>query len=369
MVSLRAVSDNVVKLTNVSRRDVLKLGATAPLVIWTSARVGRAQAQAELSVQPTRRPFGRAIRAGWQVREQPSIKAKVVRRLALNEVIPLLGQVESEDSPTRYNKLWYQTSDGWTYSAWIQPTENQLNTPLERIEPGAVIWGEQTVPVSAARIRPDPAAPAPWKHFFSTTHQVLEVREGTDKKVWYRVSDGLRHDLWMPAEHLRIIPPEEFTPLSPAVPPEQKLIVVDLKAQRVFAFEGKQMVFEARCATGASFRQPDGSIRSFRTTPGLHRIFLKTPSQRMFDGLAPDKPRTYDLPGVAWVSYFTASGISFHGTYWHNDYGAPRSHGCVNLLPEDAQWIYRWTLPTAAYERRWTRIARREEGSLVRVIG
>ncbi len=41
----------------------------------------------------------------------------------------------------------------------------------------------------------------------------------------------------------------------------------------------------------------------------------------------------------------TKSGISFHGTYWHNDVGKPRSHGCLNLSPQAAHWVYRWTAP------------------------
>jgi len=53
----------------------------------------------------------------------------------------------------------------------------------------------------------------------------------------------------------------------------------------------------------------------------------------------------FDLPGVPWVSYFYWTGVAFHGTYWHNDFGRPRSRGCVNLAPADAKWIYRWTLP------------------------
>jgi lipoprotein-anchoring transpeptidase ErfK/SrfK len=56
----------------------------------------------------------------------------------------------------------------------------------------------------------------------------------------------------------------------------------------------------------------------------------------------------FDLPGVPWVLYITKSGISFHGTYWHNDFGRPRSHGCINLTPQAAKWLYRWTLPTVA---------------------
>jgi lipoprotein-anchoring transpeptidase ErfK/SrfK len=111
----------------------------------------------------------------------------------------------------------------------------------------------------------------------------------------------------------------------------------------------------------------DGTVQNFGTTPGLHRILLKRPSQHMVGGAAGDNDY-YDLPGVSWISYFTASGISFHGTYWHNDYGRPRSHGCVNMLPEDAKWVFRWTLPTAAYDLRFTRPAKRADGTLVKVF-
>ena len=54
----------------------------------------------------------------------------------------------------------------------------------------------------------------------------------------------------------------------------------------------------------------------------------------------------FDLPGVPWVLYITEGGISFHGTYWHNDYGRPRSHGCINLTPQAAKWVFRWTMPS-----------------------
>jgi lipoprotein-anchoring transpeptidase ErfK/SrfK len=53
----------------------------------------------------------------------------------------------------------------------------------------------------------------------------------------------------------------------------------------------------------------------------------------------------FDLPGVPWVSYFTSNGVAFHGTYWHNDFGVPHSHGCINLTPEAAKWVYLWTTP------------------------
>ena len=58
----------------------------------------------------------------------------------------------------------------------------------------------------------------------------------------------------------------------------------------------------------------------------------------------------YDLPGVPFPTYLSASGVAIHGAYWHNDFGRARSHGCVNVLPEAALWFYRWTRSVTAYE-------------------
>ena len=59
----------------------------------------------------------------------------------------------------------------------------------------------------------------------------------------------------------------------------------------------------------------------------------------------------FDLPGVPWVQYITESGVSLHGTFWHNDFGRPRSHGCINLSVAAAKWLYRWTSPAVPIDR------------------
>jgi lipoprotein-anchoring transpeptidase ErfK/SrfK len=56
-------------------------------------------------------------------------------------------------------------------------------------------------------------------------------------------------------------------------------------------------------------------------------------------------PITGNWSGVAWTSLITGDGVAVHSTYWHNEFGVPRSHGCINVMPEDAKWIYRWTYP------------------------
>ena len=86
---------------------------------------------------------------------------------------------------------------------------------------------------------------------------------------------------------------------------------------------------------GAGTKTPTGDFRTFHKGPTIH----------MTNDGAEGAGHGYDLPGVPWVSFFTGTGVSFHGTYWHNDYGRPRSHGCVNLAPSDAKFLYRWTQP------------------------
>jgi hypothetical protein len=53
----------------------------------------------------------------------------------------------------------------------------------------------------------------------------------------------------------------------------------------------------------------------------------------------------YELPGVPWTCFFTDAGHAFHGTYWHENFGTPMSHGCVNMRTSEAKWIFRWALP------------------------
>ena len=58
----------------------------------------------------------------------------------------------------------------------------------------------------------------------------------------------------------------------------------------------------------------------------------------------------YELFGVSWTSIFANGGVAIHATYWHNNYGEPMSHGCVNATPEDAKFVYLWTLPNVPYD-------------------
>jgi lipoprotein-anchoring transpeptidase ErfK/SrfK len=102
--------------------------------------------------------------------------------------------------------------------------------------------------------------------------------------------------------------------------------------------EGDSVVFHTRVSTG----NPNTP-----TPLGEFRVLYKRHARRM---TVTDIPSPYDLPGVAFPTYFTWSGVAIHGTYWHNDYGRVHSSGCINVTAEDAQWIFRWVEPVAPYE-------------------
>ena len=59
---------------------------------------------------------------------------------------------------------------------------------------------------------------------------------------------------------------------------------------------------------------------------------------------------SWDVPAVGWTSLFQGDGVAIHSTYWHNNYGEPMSHGCLNARPDDAKWIFRWTSPVVPFE-------------------
>lgn len=119
-----------------------------------------------------------------------------------------------------------------------------------------------------------------------------------------------------------------------------KHISVDLAKQRLYAHEGDKKVFEFPVSTGKWGRTPTGD----------YKIWIKLRFTRMTGGSGNDY---YDLPNVPYVMFFynnevsKSRGFSLHGAYWHNNFGYPMSHGCVNIRPEDAAKLYQWADPVA----------------------
>ena len=101
----------------------------------------------------------------------------------------------------------------------------------------------------------------------------------------------------------------------------------------------KHEVFFCRISSGGKFDKDGNPSDKWSTPIGQHPIYRKLISLYM------SGPITGNWPGVAWTSFITGDGVAVHSTYWHNEFGVPRSHGCINVSPEDAKWIFRWTVP------------------------
>jgi lipoprotein-anchoring transpeptidase ErfK/SrfK len=115
-----------------------------------------------------------------------------------------------------------------------------------------------------------------------------------------------------------------------AKPKAQKTIVVSVGQQMLWAYKGNKVVLSSYVSTGrAGFDTPIGSFA----------VLSKLPSQTMEGVIGGEY---YNVPDVPWVLYFTNGGHALHGTYWHNNFGTPMSHGCVNLPLDVAAWLYDW---------------------------
>lgn len=127
-----------------------------------------------------------------------------------------------------------------------------------------------------------------------------------------------------------------------------KRIEVDLTTQRLYAYDGQTIKHIFAISSGNPWTP---------TVTGEFYIWGKVKSQRMRGGSVADGSY-YDLPNVPYVMFFY-KGYSFHGAYWHNDFGFPRSHGCVNLSIADAKTLYYWAFPQMALSQNiWFNIPR-----------
>ena len=144
--------------------------------------------------------------------------------------------------------------------------------------------------------------------------------------------------------------PHNLDRLTPVVLPknEAKWIRVDLSEQIVVAYE-RQTPIRAFIVSSGLPRTP--------TVVGEFRIKTKVVSQTM-------SGENYNLPNVKWVQYFYQD-YGFHGTYWHNKFGQPMSHGCLNMTNADAKWLFDWAGPQWDGKSRWYYSNKNNPGTLV----
>jgi len=179
---------------------------------------------------------------------------------------------------------------------------------------------------------------------------ILETAsDPTGKPLAYRIGAAE----WIRAHDVRVF--------TPAPPPKlltrgERWIDVDLESQILVAYEGDLPVYATLISSGT---------KETPTDTGEYRMWLKE-SEADMKNLKSEDP--YSVATVPWTQFFSPeNGLALHTAYWHDQFGIKKSHGCVNLSPKDARWLYFWSDPQVPPG--WTMAAGVIEapGSIVRV--
>lgn len=286
------------------------------------------------------------------VYSKPSDKSTILYQRYRDELVNIYDEIISEDGPG-YNPLWYRVWRGYVHSAYLQRVKVQFNPVVTKFPVKSGQLAEVTVPLTQTMryLAYQKSWEPLYTLYYGSTHWVKGVDTGPDGEPWYRLQDELSEtEYHVPAAHLRLVQPEEFSPISPNVDPHDKHIEVSIAMQTLTAFEKDQVVFTTKVSTGIPDRRNIPGLIPTDTPTGTFRVYSKMPSKHMGDGRLTADLEAYELPGVPWTTFFAPNGVAFHGTYWHNNFGMTMSHGCVNMPTEEAKWIFRWTTPVSAPE-------------------
>jgi lipoprotein-anchoring transpeptidase ErfK/SrfK len=291
---------------------------------------------------------GRVTVGELKIYSEPTYESEVIGYRKRDQLIPLYQEIISPDGPPN-NPRWYRLLNGFAHTAYLQRVEERRLNPAVAWVPESGRLGEITVPYTRAYRFTQSYGWVPlYRLYYQSVHWITDVEAGPDERAWYRITDELlKIHYHVPSRHVRLIEADELTPISPEIPHQDKRIQVSLRDQTITAYEREKIVLHTQISSGIpSYAPPSNGIPTV-TPSGRFNIDIKVPSKHMGNGRLTDNIHAYELPGVPWCCFFHETGVAFHGTYWHDNFGRKMSHGCVNMRMEEAKWLYRWTKPEA----------------------
>lgn len=340
-------------MDRISRRDFLKLSLVG---MGALAFTKYPKARRSLPDFPQGSKLGRTFYT-IDVKSKPDPDSTTVKQLYQDSIVQYDREVIGS-APQTYstNRRWVETPDGYVPWIHIQPVQAILNTPLQtlpQLENETGMWAEITVPYVDATLESPAKTPmiegqTTARFYYSQIYWVDQIKNGDGGTVLYRFSErhgGYGDLFWADASAFRPITADDISPINPDV--TDKRIVVDLTHQVLSCYEGSSEIMYTRISTGA--RDLQGNFVEDWATPvgDYHVINRKYIAIHMAGGTSASG---YEEFSVCWTNIFASNGVALHSTYWHNNFGEPMSHGCVNLMPEDAKFIYRWSKPSAPYQ-------------------
>jgi hypothetical protein len=342
-------------MNKINRRDFLKISAIGLGAISLPGIRKVGKNQVDFPIEPK---LGRVF-ALAEIKAKPDPESETLDVRYDDAIVIIKREVVGKPKSIYItNRLWYEIPEGYVYSLEVQPLSPEINKPLSEIPtygstPG--FWAEVTLPY-VDFILENPPARAPLinemnhpRFYYSQVLWVDGIKTDDTGVVYYHAIErhGSRGDMfWVDARAFKPITPEDVSVISPGVP--DKRIEIDVNHQTLSCFEGSKEILFTRVSTGAQYNNVGEKVTKWATPVGdYHAINRKYLSVHMEGGSA---AAGYELFAVSWTSIFAVGGVAIHSTYWHNNYGEPMSHGCVNAKPEDAKFIFRWSQPDAPYD-------------------
>jgi lipoprotein-anchoring transpeptidase ErfK/SrfK len=321
--------------------------------------------------------LGRVCVGKVDLKAQPDSTSATVDSFYEDRVVPWIREVVGYN-PYRFIQRYVETPYGFIWAPDLQPVENHpnpeplLELPQWGAQPG--MWTEVTVPY-VDLIQANPPARSDWlknvpypRFYYQQVFWVDEIQVGPDGEVRYRVNEryGNPGDIfWADARAFRPIPPEEIEQLHPDAGEKRVVVNIEQYKQYLSCYEGGREVYFCRVSAGKEFDIEGKPLGKSSTPTGSHHPWRRMVSLQMSGGAS---GVGWNLPGVAWTSFITGTGIAIHATFWHNNFGGEyQSHGCINVKPDDAKWIWRWMQPAVPYDP-GDRTMQMNEGTIVEVI-
>lgn len=372
-----------------SRRDFLKL---AGLGLGALAFNPYRLPELETFASPKRLPqfpnspiIGRVVDTNIDLRSTPTNAqgpGNSIRKLEADSLVVWEREVVGNVLGGLSNQRYVQTPDGYIYGSMVQPTHNQPNTPITEIPAGQNgFWAEVTVPYVDLAHEGNVASPwlldhiaynfpprlyygqVVWMDRIRTSNGFVEYRWNEDANGRGYGYGAYNEFYWADGAGFKVLTDADVSMISPEVDPNEKTIALNLDFQTLSCYEAGREVFFCRVASGRVFDPATGQITDTYATPtGTLLTHWKIISKNMTAG---NESSGYSTPAVPWCTYIQG-GVAIHGAHWHNAYGEPRSHGCVNVRPEDAKWIFRWTYPHVSLAAGEERRSLPEHGTIVK---
>src|SRR5215207_8071851 len=373
---------------NLSRRDFLKIAGVSLGALafnpYRSHKVESLSAPKRLPEFPGSAIIGRVLEPGIDLRSRPTndeSQTTSIAKMAADTLVEWGRQVVGNVIGGLSNQRYVETPQGYIYSSVFRPPRTLPNTPITEMlagQPG--FWAEVTVPY--VELAHEGVVASPWMQDHITYNFPPRLYYG--QVVWidrirtengfveYRWNEDVPHGygygaygefFWGDGAGFKVLTEADVAPISPEVDPNEKKIDANLDYQTLSCYEGNTEVYFCRIASGLGYDPSTGQASDKLATPvGNLLTHWKIVSLNMTAGTFQSG---YSTPAVPWNTMISGDGVAIHGAFWHNAFGEKRSHGCINVTPEDAKWIFRWTTPYVSLAQSELRVSLPDHGTKV----